>query len=91
MIINFKKKKIMLLTKEQQESWKCVKICYICNEKVGNKTPEDDKYQKVREHCHYRCHCQVNIEVLHIAYVISSIVYLRKFFTMDLAMITILS
>ena len=29
-IINFKKKKMKLLTKEQQESYENVKICYIC-------------------------------------------------------------
>ena len=29
-IINFKKKKMKLLTKEQQESCKNGKICYIC-------------------------------------------------------------
>ena len=29
-ITNFKKKKIKLLTKEQQESYENAKICYIC-------------------------------------------------------------
>ena len=29
-IINFKKKKIKLLTKDQQESYENAKICYIC-------------------------------------------------------------
>ena len=32
-IINFKKKKMKLLTKEQQESYENSKICYICEEK----------------------------------------------------------
>ena len=31
-IINFKKKKMKLLTKDQQESYKNAKICYICKE-----------------------------------------------------------
>ena len=35
-IINFKKKKIKLLTKEQQESYKNAKICYICEKKFEN-------------------------------------------------------
>ena len=35
-IINFKKKKIKLLTKEQLESYKNGKICYICKEKFKN-------------------------------------------------------
>ena len=32
-IISFKKKKIKLLTKEQQESYENTKICYICKKK----------------------------------------------------------
>ena len=35
-IIHFKKKKI-LLTKEQEESYENAKICYICKGKVENK------------------------------------------------------
>ena len=35
--INYEKKKMMLLTKEQQESYENLKICYICKEKFGNK------------------------------------------------------
>ena len=52
-IINFKKKKIKLLTKEQQESDENAKICYICKEKFGNEYLKDKKYRKVRDHCHY--------------------------------------
>ena len=33
-IINFKKKKMKLLTKEQQESYENAKICYICTKKL---------------------------------------------------------
>ena len=36
-IINFKKKKMKLLTKEQQESYENAKICYIYKEKNENK------------------------------------------------------
>ena len=36
-IINFKKKKAKLLTKEQQESYENAKLCYICKEKIKNK------------------------------------------------------
>ena len=35
-LINFKKKKGKLLTKEQQESYETAKICYICKEKFEN-------------------------------------------------------
>ena len=41
------------LTKEQQESNKNAKICYICKEKFENKYLKDKKYHKVRDHCHY--------------------------------------
>ena len=36
-IIYFKKKKMKLSTKEQQESYGNAKICYICKEKFENK------------------------------------------------------
>ena len=51
--INFKKKKMKLFTKEQQESYENSKICYICKEKFENKYLKDRKYRKVRDHCHY--------------------------------------
>ena len=52
-IVNFKKKKMKLLTKEQQESYENAKICYICKEKIDKKYLKDEKYLKVRDHCHY--------------------------------------
>ena len=52
-LINFKKKKMILLTKEQQESFENVKICYICKEKLKNKYVKDKKYCKFRNRCHY--------------------------------------
>ena len=52
-IINFKKKKMKLLTKERQESYENVKISYICQEKFENKYLKNKKYCKVRDHCHY--------------------------------------
>ena len=52
-IINLKKKKLKLLTKEQQESHENAKICYICKEKFKNKYLQDKKHRKVRDHCHY--------------------------------------
>ena len=52
-IINFKKKKMRLLTKEQQQSYENAKICYICNKKFENKYLKDKVYYKVRDNCHY--------------------------------------
>ena len=46
-IINFKKKKMKLLTKEQQEPYENEKICYICKEKFENKYVKDKTYRKV--------------------------------------------
>ena len=50
--INFKKKKMKLLTKEQEEPYENDKICHICKEKFENKYLKDKKYQKVRDDCH---------------------------------------
>ena len=52
-IINFKKKKMRLLTKEQQQSYENAKICYIFNKKFENKYLKDKVYYKVRDNCHY--------------------------------------
>ena len=42
-IINFKKKNMKLMTKEQQESYENAKIYYV----------EDKKYCKIRNYCNY--------------------------------------
>ena len=53
-IINFKKKKMKLLTKEQQESYENAKIYYICKDIFEKKTFEDKKkYSKLRDNRHY--------------------------------------
>ena len=52
-IISFDKKKMKLLTKEQQESYENAKICYICKEKLRNKHLKDKEYRKARDHCDY--------------------------------------
>ena len=52
-MINFKKKKIKLWTKEQQESYGNVNVCYICKETFQNKSLKEKKYCKVRDHCYY--------------------------------------
>ena len=52
-IINFKKKEIKLLTKQQYESYENEKICYTCKEKFENKYLKDKKYRKVRDNSYY--------------------------------------
>ena len=52
-VINFKKTKMRLLTKEQQESYENAKICYICQEKFENKYLKDKRFRKFRDHFHY--------------------------------------
>ena len=52
-IINFKEKKMNLLTKEQQEPYENSKIFYFCKEKLENKYLKHKKCHKVRDHCHY--------------------------------------
>ena len=65
-IINFKKKKMKLLTKEQQESYENGKICYICKEKFENKYLKDKKIVKLE----IIVIIQGIMEVLRMAYVI---------------------
>ena len=65
-IIDFRKQKMKLLTKEQQESYEKAEICYIWEEKIEHKNLKDKKYHKIRGHCHYTG----EYWVLYLAYVI---------------------
>ena len=65
---------INLSTNEQQESYENAKVCYIYKETFQDKYAKDKKHRKVRKHCDYK----LNIEVLHIIYVIWNLVYLKK-------------
>ena len=49
--------------KDQQESYKNAKICYIFKDEFEDKQAKDKKYFKVRDHCHIM---QINIELLNI-------------------------
>ena len=52
-LIDFKKKTMKLLIKEQLESEENAEICYICKETFENKYLNDKKFYKVRDHWHY--------------------------------------
>ena len=49
-IIDFEKKKMLLLTTEELESHQDAKDCYICGKRTLKKFKN---YRKVRDHCHY--------------------------------------
>ena len=48
-IINYKKKKNILLTSEEKKDYDDQKVCYICKKEFDN----NDNDKKVRDHCHY--------------------------------------
>ena len=49
-LIDFKKKTMKLLIKEQLESEENSEICYICKETFENEYLNDKKFYKVRDH-----------------------------------------
>ena len=55
-IINHEKKKEIILTNEEKESYEKQRICYICEKDFctdKNNKKEFKQKQKVRDHCHY--------------------------------------
>ena len=54
--INFKGKKMIPLTHQQQLNYEKSKYCHICKEKLYEDEDDNHKsesYHKVRDHCHY--------------------------------------
>ena len=49
-IINYEKKKIIPLTKEEKINYNDQQICYICKKEFDK---SDKKHHKARDHCHY--------------------------------------
>ena len=54
-IINYEKKKIIPLTKEEKINYNDQQICYICKKEFDK---SDKKHHKVRDHCHYTGKCR---------------------------------
>ena len=52
-MIDFKKKKMLPLTKEELKSHQDAKVCYICGKRILKKFAKDKNHRKVRDHCHY--------------------------------------
>ena len=53
-IIDFKKKTMIPLTKEEEDNYNKENICYICKKDFNNDTTESSSLErKVRDHCHF--------------------------------------
>ena len=52
-IIDFGKKNILLLTKEELKSYEDAKVCYICGKRILKKLSKSINCWKVRNHCNY--------------------------------------
>ena len=51
-IIDYKKKEMISLTKEEKKIHREQKFCYICQKRFSTNN-DNKKYFKVRDHCHY--------------------------------------
>ena len=51
-IINYEKKEIVPLTKEEEKAHRWATECYICKEKFSTDN-DDKKHYKVKDHCYY--------------------------------------
>ena len=52
-VINFEKKNMLPLTKEELKSHQDAKACYICQKRFLKRFANDKIYRKVRDHCHF--------------------------------------
>ena len=59
-IIDFGKKKILPLTKEELKSHQDVKVCYVCGKGILRQLPKSLNYRKVRDHIHYTDKCRAD-------------------------------
>ena len=52
-VINFEKKKMLPLTKQELKSYQYAKVYYICGKRFLKKFTNAKNYQKVRDHFHF--------------------------------------
>ena len=52
-IIDYEKKSMIPLTKEEKKIHREQKVCYICKKRFGTDDNDNEKYFKVRDYCHY--------------------------------------
>ena len=57
-IIDFEKKILLPLTKEELKSYQYTKVCQICGKRILRKLSKSIHYWKVRDHCHYTGKCK---------------------------------
>ena len=74
-IIDFEKKNMLPLTKEELKSHQYVKVCYICGKRFLKKFA----MTKIIEKLETMVILQVNIEVQHIIYLIKNLMCLMKY------------
>ena len=53
-VINFEKNKKLPLTKKELKLHQDATECYICGKRFLKRFANDNNYQKVRDHCHYK-------------------------------------
>ena len=53
-VVNFEKKKMTPLTKEEQKSHQDAKVCCICGKIILKRFANDKNYQNVRDLCHFK-------------------------------------
>ena len=56
-IINYEKKEMIPLTKEEKKMHNSQKVCYICKKRFSTDN-NNKKYHKVKGHCHYTGECR---------------------------------
>ena len=52
-VIDFEKKEMLPLTKEEVKSQQDTKVCYICQKRILKKVSKSKHYPKVRDHWNY--------------------------------------
>ena len=52
-ILNYEKKEMLPLTKEELKLYQYTRNCYICGKGIFQKLTKSRIYRKVKDHCHY--------------------------------------
>ena len=74
--INFKKKKMILLTTHQHKSYENAKICYSCEEIFEDKYTKEKKQSTVRDHWHYTGEYRGAANICNLEYIIPKEIFI---------------